>query len=196
MTGRSAGASWSTCCRARMTRSIPRCSMPPDHGPTGMKAVARAIRAATARSIAGRAAEPRCWPSSPRTGWTSPRRCSLPRRWTRRVGQGRCAASEEVAAFIRTIRGDVAAPAPEPAAAAEPPPPKPARPEEPVPSIGEMVARIERLKSKREDAAGRGRGESRRRRARPSRSPGPTCFAGNATRRARSVGSKGRRAAR
>ena len=116
---------------------------------SGMKTIARPIRAATARSIAGRAAEPRLIAifAGDRLEVAAPVLAAAPldeAGWTSVIAS----ASNEVAAFIRTIRGDVA-PAPEPEAppaAAEPP----ASVDEQAPSIGDMVARIERLKSKRE----------------------------------------------
>jgi signal transduction histidine kinase len=122
---------------------------------TGMKSVARPIRAATARSIAGRAAEPRLIAifAGDRLEVAAPLLAAAP------LEEGGWAivlasASEEVADFARTIRGDVAvAPEPVPEPAVEAPPPaveSPAPADEQVPSIGDMVARIERLKSKRE----------------------------------------------
>jgi signal transduction histidine kinase len=123
---------------------------------TGFKSVARGIRAATARSIAGRAAEPRLVAifAGDRLEVAAPLLASAPldeAGW--RIVMA--AASSEVAAFIRTIRGEPA-PAAEPPGEAPPavdetPPREPA--EEPIPSIGDMVARIERLKSKREAEA-------------------------------------------
>jgi len=111
---------------------------------TGMRSVARPIRAATARSIAGRAAEPRLIAifAGDRLEVAAPLLAAAPlddSGWAEVMA----AASKEVMAFMRTIRGDqapVEAPA-EPAPPAE---------EEPHPSIGEIAARIERLKSKRE----------------------------------------------
>ena len=112
---------------------------------TGMRSVARAIRAATARSIAGRAAEPRLIAifAGDRLEVAAPLLAAAPldqAGWA----QVQAAASKEVAAFIRTIRGDQPAQA-EPASDVAPP-----VEEEPQPSIGEIAARIERLKSKRE----------------------------------------------
>ena len=111
---------------------------------TGMRSIARPIRAATARSIAGRAAEARLIAifAGDRLEVAAPLLAAAPldeAGWT----QVMASASSEVAAFVRTIRGDVGA-------AAEPPaePPR----EEPTPSIGDIAARIERLKSKRETA--------------------------------------------
>jgi len=118
---------------------------------TGMRGVARPIRAATARSIAGRAAEPRLIAifAGDRLDVAAPLLAAAPldeAGWAIVLAS----ATVEVAAFIRTIRGD-AAPAPEPAPpAAE----APGAVEEPAPSIGDMVARIERLKSKREGQPG------------------------------------------
>jgi len=123
---------------------------------TGMKSVARAIRAATARSIAGRASEPRLIAifAEDRLDVAAPLLAAAPLNeagWSTVL----LSASQEVSDFIRTIRGDVG-PAPGPATEA-PPPAAETSAEEPAPSIGDMVARIERLKSKREaqPAAGR-----------------------------------------
>jgi len=116
---------------------------------TGMKSVARAIRAATARSISGRASEPRLIAifAEDRLDVAAPLLAAAPLDETGWV-MVLSSASKEVSDFIRTIRGDVA-PTPEPSR--EVPPPASELPsEEPVPSIGDMVARIERLKSKRE----------------------------------------------
>ncbi len=116
---------------------------------TGMKSVARAIRAATARSIAGRASEPRLIAifAGDRLEVAAPLLAAAP---LDEAGWGTVlsSASPEVADFIRTIRGAVA-PAPEAEPVSEPPATEPPA-EEQVPSIGDMVARIERLKSKRE----------------------------------------------
>ena len=125
---------------------------------TGCKAVPKAVRAATARSIAGRAAEPRLLAifASDKLDVAAPLLAAAPldeAGWATVLAS----ASHEVAAFVETLRGE-AVPAKEPPkakpAAPEPPPADPddaAHPvgEEGVPSIGEMVARIERLKSKR-----------------------------------------------
>lgn len=114
---------------------------------TGLKSVARATRAATARSIAGRASEPRLIAifAEDRLDVAAPLLAAAPLNeagWAAVLSS----ASDEVSAFIHTIRGDIAA-APEPSAET---PPAAAAPEDPAPSIGDMVARIERLKSKRE----------------------------------------------
>jgi signal transduction histidine kinase len=113
---------------------------------TGMRSVARPIRAATARSIAGRAAEPRLIAifANDKLEVAAPLLAAAPLDkdgWALVTK----AASPEVAAFIRTIRGEGAAEAEAPVE-----PPAPAIEEEPQPSIGEIAARIERLKSKRE----------------------------------------------
>jgi hypothetical protein len=117
---------------------------------TGMKSVARPIRAATSRSIAGRAAEPRLIAifAGDRLEVAAPLLAAAPldeAGWAIVLAS----ASEEVTAFVHTIRGDVAVP-PEPSVEARPAlgsaPPE----DEQAPSIGDMVARIERLKSKRE----------------------------------------------
>jgi len=115
---------------------------------TGMKSVARATRAATARSIAGRAAEPRLIAifAGDRLEVAAPLLAAAPldeAGWATVLAS----ASEEVADFVRTIRGDVG-PAPEPAPEATHEAREPA--DDQAPSIGDMVARIERLKSKRE----------------------------------------------
>ena len=73
-----------------------------------MKSVARAIRAATARSIAGRASEPRLIAifAEDRLEVAAP--CWPPRHLMRPAGRlVLSSASAEVADFIRTIRGDV-----------------------------------------------------------------------------------------
>lgn len=102
----------------------------------------KAVRAATARSIAGRAAEPRLIAifAADKLEVAAPLLAAAP------LDEGGWAlvlreASEEIASFIHTLRGDVGAAAPaEPSEASA----------EPAPSIGDMVARIERIKSKRE----------------------------------------------
>ncbi len=112
---------------------------------SGMRSMPKAVRAATTRSIAGRAAEPRLIAifAADKLEVAAPLLAAAPldeAGWATVLAS----ASEEVAAFVRTLRGDtVAKPASPPAEA-------PAEPEEAAPSIGEMVARIERLKSKRE----------------------------------------------
>jgi len=116
---------------------------------SGARAVPRAVRAATARSIAGRAAEPRLIATfaADKLEVAAPLLAAAPldeAGWAIVLA----GASDEVTAFVGSLRGEAAAkPAPQ---AAEPPV---AEPEEPAPSIGDMVARIERLKSKR-DAEG------------------------------------------
>jgi hypothetical protein len=120
---------------------------------TGMRSVARPIRAATARSIAGRAAEPRLIAifAGDRLEVAAPLLAAAPldeAGWAEVLRS----ASKEVAAFMRTIRAETPAAAEAPSA--EPleldVPQEPPAPEEPHPSIGEIAARIERLKSKRE----------------------------------------------
>ena len=125
---------------------------------SGIRTVARPIRAATARSIAGRASDPRLLAifAADRLEVAAPvlAAASLDEAGWEVV---LALASEEVEAFIRTVRG-----VPKPVAAAEKPldldvpaPPVSEIISEPeiepglAPSIGEMVARIERLKSKR-----------------------------------------------
>ena len=123
---------------------------------SGLKSVPLAIRAATARSIAGRPADARLLAifAADKLEVAAPLIASAPldeAGWAVLAA----AASANVAAFIHTIRGTsaVAAPAPAAPVAAEPAaaeqPPEPYADDDHVPSIGEMVARIERLKSKR-----------------------------------------------
>jgi signal transduction histidine kinase len=116
---------------------------------SGARSVPKTVRAATARSIAGRAAEPRLIAifAADKLEVAAPVLAAAPlddAGWAL-VIRG---ASEEIAAFIHTLRGDVEVPVP----------PKAVKTvqgeetvqQEPAPSIGEMVARIERLKNKRE----------------------------------------------
>lgn len=113
---------------------------------SGARAVPKAVRAATARSIAGRAAEARLIAifAADKLEVAAPLLAAAPldeKGWATVLA----AASDEVAAFVGSLRGETAA------KAAPPPAESPAaEPEEPAPSIGEMVARIERLKTKRE----------------------------------------------
>ena len=111
---------------------------------SGARSVPKAVRAATARSIAGRAAEPRLIAifAADKLEVAAPLLAAAP---LDEAGWGLvlAGAREEIAAFIHTLRGDVGA-------AAVPPSEQPAAGGEPAPSIGDMVARIERLKSKRE----------------------------------------------
>ena len=118
---------------------------------SGLKAVARPIRAATARSIAGRASEPRLVAifAADRLEVAAPLLSSAKfddAGWKTVLA----AASPEVAGFIRTIRGEeemVVAPVePAPVLSA----PEPPSEDDVSHSISELVARIERLKSKRE----------------------------------------------
>ena len=123
---------------------------------SGMRAVPKAVRAATARSIAGRTAEPRLIAifAADKLEVAAPLLAAAP---LNEQGWGivLAGASDEVAAFVASLRGDTAgkavfqAPEEEPPAESGEPP---AAPDDGVPSIGEMVARIERLKSKRESA--------------------------------------------
>jgi len=115
---------------------------------SGLRAVARPIRAATARSIAGRASEPQLVAifAGDKLDVAAPLLSSAQLEdagWAIVTS----AASGEVASFIRTIRGDAAVP-PAPATTAVEPTPE----EDHSPSISELVARIERLKQKRETA--------------------------------------------
>ena len=125
---------------------------------SGIKAVPKAVRAATARSIAGRAAEPRLLAifAADKLDVAAPLLAAAPldeAGWATVMAS----ASKEVAAFVQTLRGE-AAPAKEaPRAKAAAPEARapalegpPAEPDETVPSISEMVARIERLKIKRD----------------------------------------------
>jgi len=116
---------------------------------SGLRSVARPIRAATARSIAGRASEPQLVAifAADKLEVAAPLLSSAQLNedgWAM-VSK---AASKEVAGFIRTIRGEASAPqvAEQPEVAAPP------AEEEHEPSIAELVARIERLKAKRETA--------------------------------------------
>src|SRR5687768_11546901 len=113
---------------------------------SGVRAVPKAVRAATARSIAGRAPEPRLIAifAADKLDVAAPLLAAAPldeQGWAVVLA----GASDEVAAFVGSLRGEAIA---KPAAPAEPP--EPTEDGEPVPSIGDMVARIERLKSKRE----------------------------------------------
>jgi signal transduction histidine kinase len=115
---------------------------------SGLRAVARPIRSATARSIAGRASEPQLVAifAGDKLEVAAPLLSSVQlddAGWKLVLAE----ASPEVASFIRTIRG-----AEEPAPAAEKPA-EPAVEEDSSHSISELVARIERLKSKREGQA-------------------------------------------
>jgi signal transduction histidine kinase len=120
---------------------------------SGAKAVPKAVRAATARSIAGRAGEPRLIAifAADKLDVAAPLVAAAPMDEAGWAIVNK-AASKEVKAFIQSLRG-ASAPSKEdateaPKPAAEPPPP--VESEEAAPSIGEMVARIERLKSKRD----------------------------------------------
>ncbi len=119
---------------------------------SGVRSVPKAVRAATARSIAGRTAEPRLIAifAADKLEVAAPLLAAVPldeAGWAL-VLRG---ASDEVATFIHALRGDVGAAAPDTAkTTVDSGPPQSAS--EPAPSIGEMVARIERLKSKREAA--------------------------------------------
>ncbi|HVF37617.1 MAG TPA: histidine kinase dimerization/phospho-acceptor domain-containing protein [Sphingomicrobium sp.] len=122
----------------------------------GMRSVARVTRAATARSIAGRAAEPRLIAifAADKLQVAAPLLAAArldEQGWTTVLSE----ASEEVAAFIATIRGGSSSAPPSDRQG----PSDIAESHEPSPSIGEMVARIERLKNRRdsEPAADQGR---------------------------------------
>lgn len=123
---------------------------------SGLKSVPLKTRAATARSIAGRAADARLLAifAADKLEVAAPLVASAPlddAGWTV-VAR---AASAEVAAFIHTIRGTGeapdASPVPQPDAPQSDAPDAPNPSDEHAPSIGEMVARIERLKSKRDE---------------------------------------------
>ncbi len=112
---------------------------------SGVRSMPKTVRAATARSIAGRAAEPRLIAifAADKLDVAAPLLAAAPldeAGWALVLRD----ASDEVAAFIQTLRGDVAT---QPVATVGDAPPSAL---EPAPSIGDMVARIERLKSKRE----------------------------------------------
>jgi hypothetical protein len=114
----------------------------------GMQSVARSIRAATARSIAGRAAEPRLIAifARDRLEVAAPLLAAAPldeAGWAV-VLKG---ASKEVKAFVQSLRGET------PSAKEVAPELSPIlEQDEQAPSIGDITARIERLKSKRETA--------------------------------------------
>lgn len=118
---------------------------------SGARSMPKTVRAATARSIAGRAAEPRLIAifAADKLEVAAPLLAAAPldeAGWALVLGR----ASEEIAAFIHTLRGEVGATkATAPAKAADSSEAADA-PLDPAPSIGDMVARIERLKSKRE----------------------------------------------
>lgn len=118
---------------------------------SGTQAVPKPVRAATARSIAGRAGEPRLLAifAADRLDVAAPLLAAAPldeAGWATVMA----AASDEVAAFVHTLRGESAQQ--KESAKAKPPSGQspPASPDEAAPSISEMVARIERLKVKRE----------------------------------------------
>jgi signal transduction histidine kinase len=135
---------------------------------SGVRAVPKAVRAATARSIAGRTAEPRLLAifAADKLDVAAPLLAAAPldeAGWSTVMAN----ASDEVAGFVQTLRGDavplpqvpsakVVEPeipepaAPEPKLESPEPEAPPAKTEETVPSISEMVARIERLKTKRD----------------------------------------------
>jgi hypothetical protein len=117
---------------------------------SGFRAVPRPVRAATARSIAGRAADPRLIAifASDKLEVAAPLLAAAPldeAGWAIVLKS----ASKEVKGFVQSLRGDISPLKEEPAAPAEPA----EAPEggEAAPSIGEMVARIERLKSKQRE---------------------------------------------
>ena len=114
---------------------------------SGMRAVPKAVRAATARSIAGRAAEPRLLAifATDKMEVAAPLLAAAPldeAGWETVLASS----SKEIATFLGTLRSGTTKSAPPPPAA-----PVETAEHEHGPSIGEMVARIERLKSQRED---------------------------------------------
>jgi signal transduction histidine kinase len=114
---------------------------------SGMRSVPKAVRAATARSIAGRAAEPRLLAifASDKLEVAAPLLAAAPLAdagWEIVLA----AASPEVSAFVGTLHSGGGKAAPPPATADEP-----HSEADHTPSIGEMVARIERIKTKREE---------------------------------------------
>lgn len=113
---------------------------------SGMRSVPKAVRAATARSIAGRAAEPRLLAifAADKLEVAAPLLAAAP---LDEAGWGivLAAASTEIAAFVSTLHTG-AAKVPPPASAGDQP-----SEADHTPSIGEMVARIERIKTKREE---------------------------------------------
>jgi len=143
---------------------------------SGIRSVPKSARAATARSIAGRAAEPRLIAifAADRLEVAAPLLAAAPldeEGWALVLDS----ASDEIAAFIHTLRGDVAGTSPtqsvKSAGGASQVSPEPA------PSIGDMVARIERLKTKREPQPAEA-GHSAARPSEPDREPvtGPNLF--------------------
>jgi signal transduction histidine kinase len=127
--------------------------------------VGEALRAATARAIAG---QPVPLPllevfAADRLAVAAPLLASLPLDEAT-VTALRAAASDEVRPFLDTLAPPSAAAAPEPAAPAAKADPvpsarPPARPD-PVPSISDVVARIERLRSSRNRSAAVGQGST------------------------------------
>lgn len=112
---------------------------------SGMRSIPKAVRAATARSIAGRAAEPRLLAifAGDKLEVAAPLLAAAPlddAGWA----TVEAAASSEISAFIETLRSAAPKAADTVVAQAEP------SDLDQGPSIGEMVARIERLKSKRD----------------------------------------------
>lgn len=113
------------------------------------------IRAATARAISGLAVPLPLLAvfAADRLAVAAPLLATLPLDEAS-VATLQASASDEVRSFLESL-----APAPRPAEAEPPAPPKPEPPKpiaktEPVPSISEVVARIERLRSSRERSAG------------------------------------------
>ncbi len=116
---------------------------------SGLSDVPKAVRAATVRSIAGRAAEPRLVAvfAADRLEVAAPLLAAAPldeAGWATVLS----AASREVAAFVASLRGSSLVETP-PSTEPELPQPGGQASESP-PSIGEMVVRIEKAKSRRE----------------------------------------------
>ena len=118
--------------------------------------VAETVRAATARAIAGQLVPPQLLEhfAADRLSVAAPLLAAIPLDEAA-VARLRAVASDEVKSFLDTLAPPSAAEAemePEPATPQEPPQAPPPK-AEPVPSISEVVARIERLRSTRERSA-------------------------------------------
>lgn len=118
--------------------------------------VAEAVRAATARAIAGQPVPPQLLEhfAADRLSVAAPLLAAVPLNEAA-LARLRAVASDEVSSFLDTLAPPSTAEAevePEPAAPEQPAPAQPPK-AEPVPSISEVVARIERLRSIRERSA-------------------------------------------
>jgi signal transduction histidine kinase len=118
---------------------------------SGAQAVPKSVRAATARSIAGRAAEPRLLAifAADKLDVAAPLLAAAPldeAGWATVMAD----ASIEVAGFVQTLRGEAVLPRELPKAKPATPEAAQAETDENAPSISEMVARIERLKVRRD----------------------------------------------